>query len=249
MKETEIPHSPEIESSPEVIAQKLIARIDQGLQELGVPPRDARAWGWCNFVPDAVNYCALQDGQEKGYEVEVAVYQAQDLHLMVVDKPALRSILSSPSVAHNPDPESFIHDITTSYYEDPVIRDVCNTTFGHGFNVVEINGTPFLIDLSFSQFIGPDGMLVQAGDNKNSGISSDHPLAQQLLRDGCIPLSDENLRTYMRFMCTYEPDYLKDVTTDLLQRVKVLPFAMDDNELMGRIPPAYKPVEPGSEIR
>lgn len=232
----------EMEHSSEILAQDLVARVDRGLHELGVPPREARDWGWCNFVPDAVNYCAVQDSREKGYEVRVAKYQARDLHLAATGKPTVKEILPPGwdwSEPPGSEADVAVRARISAYYADPEVEGVMETTFGHGFNVIDINHEPFLVDLSFSQFVGSDGMLARGADNLSSGIPTDHPLAQQLLHDGFIPLNNESLRTYMRFLCTHQPEYLGNVTVDLLDRVNPLPFEVDDNELLGKIPPAY----------
>jgi hypothetical protein len=233
----EIPQE-ERETSPEELIRDLTARIDRGLNELGVPPRDERQWGWCNFVPDAVAFCAIQDAHEKGYKVQVAKYQARDLHFVAAGKPTPTDIV--PKGSWSTETAERDHNRMVAYFEDPDVMQISDTTFGHGFNIATINGSAFIMDLSFAQFMGPDGELRQGGDDKTTGMPNDHPLAQQLLHDGFVPLTDENLRTYMRLLSTYQPDYLDDVTTDLLRRTAAIPFAVDDNELSGNIPDAYR---------
>lgn len=235
----EVVSQEEKEPLPEELVRDLTARVDRGLHELGIPPRDERQWGWCNFVPDAIAFCAIQDGREKGYDVQVAKYQMRDLHFVAAGKPTPDDIVPR-GASWDPDNAQRYHDLMLTYFDDPVIKQVSSTAFAHGFNTVTINGVPFLMDLSFAQFMGPDGELRQGGDEKGTGISNDHPLAQQLLRDGYVPLTDETLRTYMRLLSTHQPDYLDGVTMELLQRTAAIPFAIDDNELSGNIPGAYR---------
>lgn len=234
---------PETEHSPEAIVRELTARIDRGLAELGAPPREARGGGWCNYVTDAVSYCAIQDAQEKGYEGVVAKYRTKDLHLIAAGVQTLEQAVPemwSWRLDDESHDRAAIQERIGQYCDNSVVSEVNAKVFWHGFNVVEVNGELFLIDLSFSQFFAADGTLSQDADGMSSGIPSSHPLAQQLLRDGYIPLNDETLRTYMRFLCVDEPEYLSRVSVAMLNDVPALPFDMEQNELMGSIPPSYK---------
>lgn len=204
----------EATQSPEILATQLIERVERGLSELHVPPRDQREWGWCNFVPDAVTYCAIQDGKENGYQVQSLNYLTKDLH----------------RVAAGVVPDRNSEDYA-KFYQD---------TFAHQFNVLVIKGKPFLVDLTFSQFVGPNGNIWYGAKGIDTDISNDHPLAQQLLHAGFAPLTNENLQDYLR-MTTISEDksYIGNVTTDLFTEVQPRPFDPEDNEVM-EVPPAYK---------
>lgn len=208
------PYETETLLTPERIAQELVARVERGLAELHVPPRDARGWGWCNFVPDALSYCALQDGEENGYRVKPQIFQLADVHSKAAGL--------SPS--------------------DDGSGQVKRSAFRHAFNVLTIEDQPFLMDLTFAQFLGGNGYIGNLPTDEWTSEPNDNLLAQQLITHGYVPLTDETLREYLRITTLNpDPDYLGNVNIGLLADIEPLFFERDDNELMGRIPPAYGP--------
>lgn len=243
LDESGMPDVAEVLHNPEELMRSLVSRIDRGLHELGVPARTERGWGWCNFVPDAVSYCATRDAEENGYNVKVLIFQNQDLHKTAAGKQTLAGAVpeilefnpESPA-PHPPEIQERIH----AYYDDPEIKSMEKSDFRHGFNVIWINDVPFIVDLTFSQFfMGEGDTLTQGGDDLSSGVSRDDTVAQALIHTGFLPLTDENLRTYMRFLTTGPKEYLGRTTTDLVNKVKPVRFSMERNELLGKIPPAY----------
>ncbi len=199
--------------TPETIAKALAERIERGLAELHIPPRSERGFGWCNFVPDAVNYCALQDGEQNDYAVGVAKYQARSFHEQAAG-------------------------ITR---EDAGYREFFARTISHGFSIVQIGGQPFLMDFTFAQFMGENGFIGRAATNEWTNEPVTNPLAQTLLHTGFVPLTDQTLREYVRLTTLEEnPPYLDGVNLGMLEHIRPLPFDVGDNELMGDIPPAYQ---------
>ncbi len=97
--------------------------------------------------------------------------------------------------------------------------------FQHGFNLLTIDGEKFLADVTFGQFLGEDGTLQWAGSpNFSSGVSNDNPLAVQLVEDGYVPLTNENLYEYLR-ITSQEKDrsYVKNINVEMLDQVRELP--------------------------
>jgi hypothetical protein len=227
----------EILRTPEELMTSLVERIDRGLGELHLPPRDQRGSGDCNFVPDAASYCAFKDAAENGYTATSVIIQPQDLHFKAAGRKTEHEIthddykLDDQGYIINPD----------DMFKDPLQSEIARTTFRHGVNIVTINGAPFIVDLSFSQFLQDDGMIGEPFTGKSSGIPNDHPIAQALMEDGFVPLTDDSLRAYLRLLSTTDHNYLAGVTTNLLDQIQpAREFTMDDNELMGKIPPAYQ---------
>ncbi len=71
-------------------------------------------------------------------------------------------------------------------------------SFQHGFNILDIEGNQFLADESFGQFVNPQTGLIHQGITLTSGSVADHPVAEALIRDGFIPLTEENFAEYLR---------------------------------------------------
>jgi len=216
--------NPETLPPSEIIAEELVARVEQGLEERGtVPPRDERGWGWCNFVPDAVNYCIVQASQDKGYKGESNKYQLREVHFAAAD---------------------------LNREEGHQSREFADSVFGHGFNVVTIEDEPFLVDLSFSQFLGEDGYIRVEPLNRQTQEPNDNPLARQLVDRGFVRLTNETLREYLR-ITTFDPDprYVDTVDISVFESVSPLPFDIDNNELIetidgkvyGNLPTSYLP--------
>ncbi|HET9946880.1 MAG TPA: hypothetical protein VFQ63_02350 [Patescibacteria group bacterium] len=100
--------------------------------------------------------------------------------------------------------------------------------FSHGITVVDVEGKPFLIDLTFCQFMNPDGGPLHEG-RLNTSVSSATPLAQELLANGFIALTEENLREYLRLTTKREnPSYLQKVTLAGLQQAPTVPLDFSD---------------------
>ncbi len=76
----------------------------------------------------------------------------------------------------------------------------------HYFAAADIDGVPYLIDHSFSQFVNPN--LTTRGSN------AVQPLTRQLLRDGFIPLTEDTFGTYLEQLI---PKKLGPVSPSLIQ--------------------------------
>lgn len=82
--------------------------------------------------------------------------------------------------------------------------------FGHYFNVSD---TGLLIDLTFCQFIDPQTEEIRQHFGHSSGVLNQSPVAQALLRDGHVALTDENLRDYLRITsAATDKDYIARAT-------------------------------------
>lgn len=107
--------------------------------------------------------------------------------------------------------------------------------FRHGLNTISLDGESFLVDLSFAQFIGKNGVLRSgpeaAGDNYSSGVSNDNPLAQQLIKAGFVPLTAENLQEYLRITTQAEDrSYIFAAQPSMLDGVKTLPVEVFESD-------------------
>lgn len=93
-------------------------------------------------------------------------------------------------------------------------------SFQHGFAVVtDIEGTSYLVDPTFSQFMNPVTGLIEQPP-VSSGIQIGNPLAQTLLGKGYIELTDETLRQYLNLTTSVN---VGPVTTEILESVPEIP--------------------------
>ena len=81
--------------------------------------------------------------------------------------------------------------------------------FQHGFNVLSVGDQRYLVDESFVQFIDPATQRMYQGFGLEgqpelpiSGTLSEHPVAEALLKEGYVLLTDETLREYLRASST-----------------------------------------------
>lgn len=188
--------TPETQKSPEVMVTELIDRTERGLAELEYAPREQRKHGSCNFVPDILNYCTLNDAEQRGYVVDSNMYQLQNIHMA--------------AAGINPD------DVTAR-------RAIYDGAFQHGFNVITIGRQSFLIDLTFAQFRGNDG-YISSGRNKETDVRfNDNKLARRLVETGYVPLTNKNLREYLRLTTAdRNAKYVSKATTDIFSKVHPL---------------------------
>ncbi|RJQ38397.1 hypothetical protein C4559_01225 [Candidatus Microgenomates bacterium] len=112
-------------------------------------------------------------------------------------------------------------------------RGVEGFYLGHVFNVVAVDKTKFLVDLSFSQYVRPNGIASQykpgGCDTPASVISSrfkgykdsNHPLAQKLIKDGYVLLTDKSLRTYLDITSYDNAKYLRTAKVEDLNHVRL----------------------------
>ena len=108
-------------------------------------------------------------------------------------------------------------------------------TFQHGFATVEVGGEEFLVDLTFSQFMDPVTGIVRQNP-VSTGVSITDPFAQQLLTQGYVPLTQENLVRYLQLTSSAGVD-VSAVTLDVLRSVTLLPWdysVMELERLTGR---------------
>ncbi|MDP2649764.1 MAG: hypothetical protein Q8P10_02875 [bacterium] len=103
---------------------------------------------------------------------------------------------------------------------------------GHAFNLVTINGIKFLVDLSFCQYVKPDGIASQykPGDYELPDLirlarfkgykNPNHPLAQKLIIDGYVLPENRTFRDYLDIATYDRPKYLKTAKVTDLDRVK-----------------------------
>lgn len=87
--------------------------------------------------------------------------------------------------------------------------------FQHGFNIT--SDLSQLIDLTFCQFVDEDGKISQ-GKLHVSGTLDSVPGLELLMRDGVMPLNDENLRQYLK-ATTFASDrsYIESATVEALR--------------------------------
>lgn len=86
-----------------------------------------------------------------------------------------------------------VHEAAGGSFED---------AFQHAFNIVNIDDEAFLVDTTFAQFFGENGLIGDGAreyrEKVNSGVSNDNPLAVALKIDGYVPLTPENFKEYLR---------------------------------------------------
>jgi hypothetical protein len=193
----------EILSSPEEELQGLIDRFEQGWASIGGGPRDQRKFGDCNSVPDILAGIAADEHERNGLQAEVKLFQLENLHTAA--------------------------------------GGFGLEAFRHGFNTINISDQSFLVDLTFGQFLGTSGNL-EAGpkmggkfaDMKrlSSGAPNDTPFVQEIIAKGYVPLTDDNLREYVRITSmAKDKSYSENVTTELLDIVRPLepnPFYLNE---------------------
>jgi len=87
-------------------------------------------------------------------------------------------------------------------------------SFQHAFTIVETENGIYLVDLSFSQFMDPISGLIRQNP-VSSGISIHDPFAQQLLSQGYVELTQENLIRYLELTSSAGAD-VRSATLDIL---------------------------------
>lgn len=106
-----------------------------------------------------------------------------------------------------------------------------DASFGHEFNILDIDGSPFIIDLTFWQFLSPDSGEIQQL-TRRSGAVNEHPIIPQLLENGHLPLNDETLRAYMRATTPIgDKSYIDGATVDAVFSNPFLLFANKEASL------------------
>lgn len=78
-----------------------------------------------------------------------------------------------------------------------------------------------LVDLTFCQFVDESGRISQV-ENSFSGLVSDSRVAEMLLRDGMIPLTDETLRGYLSVTTVGDKSYIASATVEALRGQRLL---------------------------
>ena len=185
--------SPERFAAAEQLMSNLVERTERGLAELRIEPRDQRRPGSCNLIPGILMYCAHCDAQQSGYELQAQAYQVNDLHRAAARR-------------------------TPAIDDERAERD----SFYHAFNVITVNGYSFLADLTFAQFRGPDDRIREQALDTSIAFSTNE-LAGTLVAAGYVPLTDENLREYLRITSAINDHaYLKGVTAAILSTVAAL---------------------------
>lgn len=111
--------------------------------------------------------------------------------------------------------------------------------FQHGFNTITIGDSSYLVDLTFPQFLGDNGKLQWGPKDKgyerySSGIPNDNPLAQELVTQGFVPLTDENLQEYLR-ITSYAEDrtYVRNMKVELLSEITPRPIEIIESDGIG----------------
>jgi hypothetical protein len=108
-------------------------------------------------------------------------------------------------------------------------------SFQHAMNTAVVDGEQFLVDLTFAQFRGPDGMLQQSSAQYSSGVENANPLAVELITNGYAPLTDGNLKEYLRITSlSADKSYIDNVSIEWLGNVPDLPREFDTHE--GAVP-------------
>ena len=108
-------------------------------------------------------------------------------------------------------------------------------SFQHAINTAVVGGEQFLVDLTFAQFRGPDGMLQQSSAKYSSGVENSNPLAVELITSGYAPLTDRNLKEYLRITSlSADKSYIDNVSIEWLGNVPDLPREFDAHE--GAVP-------------
>lgn len=69
--------------------------------------------------------------------------------------------------------------------------------FQHAFTIVSFDAgqRKFLVDMSYMQFMKPDGRIIEG--TMDTGLKIDNQLAQRLLDDQFVELTDETFRQYL----------------------------------------------------
>lgn len=94
---------------------------------------------------------------------------------------------------------------------------VGSATFQHAINILQTDGGPYLIDISFCQFVQPETGDIEQGTDLRSGNIKDHPLGRELIEKGFLPLTDETLQEYLRMTTkTPDADYIKSASVEKL---------------------------------
>lgn len=90
--------------------------------------------------------------------------------------------------------------------------------FTHGFNVVSVDGAPFLVDISFCQFIDPQTGEIHQFNAVKTGVKyGESPVAKELLEKGYVELNDETYREYLRITSSSsDKRYIQNATVENL---------------------------------
>jgi hypothetical protein len=124
-----------------------------------------------------------------------------------------------------------VHEFFNAGAADPeLIREAA---FGHAAATVKIGTALFLGEHTFGQFCDED--TIRQSADQDTGIPSTDPLAQQLIQDCYVPLTDETLRAYLRRTTGASPDvteYIEEATVDqMLAKVTPLTYYFSDAEI------------------
>ncbi len=177
-------------ASPETRATNLVARAERvlvGRQNLA--PLAERKSMSCGLVTDVFRYYTQDDAARFGYDAKAETFQLADLHA------AAQGLAPS-------DPELYTQ-LEGGGFEGP---------FRHAMNILAVGGGKrakrFLVDLSFGQFVARGGKPAISFRNRG--------MAFKLLERGFVPLTNKNLREYLRITTTAkDPSYTQMTTTDL----------------------------------
>jgi len=93
-------------------------------------------------------------------------------------------------------------------------EDMYTQAFGHGVTIMHVGETVFLGDPTFGQFT--TGETVKQFDPCDTGVPADDPFVQEIVTNGFVELTDENLRNYLRATTAEGPvdlGYIDTATT------------------------------------
>ena len=94
--------------------------------------------------------------------------------------------------------------------------------FPHGFSTVKIDNEQFLVDLTYCQFMSPNGPI-HNGIRQTEIESSTNQLANVLLKQGYVRLTNDVMQEFLRITTLNKhPDYRLNATLETLDLVKGL---------------------------
>jgi hypothetical protein len=71
-------------------------------------------------------------------------------------------------------------------------------SFSHAFNVARVGQQPYIVDLTYGQFVPEGGGFLNQGSHLVSSVDSSSPLVRQLLTKGYAPMTEGNLNIYLQ---------------------------------------------------